>query len=52
MNTDELVQEVHVALQRAIENWGQLLIATKGSLKPEKSFFHLLDFAWTAKRGS
>jgi hypothetical protein len=27
------------------------LIATGGSLKPEKCFFHLLDFAWTQKGG-
>ncbi len=38
MDTNESVQEVHIALQRAIENWGQLLIATGGSLKPEKCF--------------
>ncbi len=47
MDTNEFVQEVHIALQQAIENWGQLLIATGGSLKLEKCFFHLLDFAWT-----
>jgi hypothetical protein len=46
---NESIQEVHIALQQAIENWGQLLIATGGSLKPEKCFFHLLDFVWTGK---
>jgi hypothetical protein len=51
MNTDESVQEVHAALQCAIENWGWLVITTRGSLKPEKCFFHLLDFAWMAKGG-
>jgi hypothetical protein len=51
MNTDKFVQEVHATLQRAIKNWGRLLIATGGSLKPEKCFFHLLDFAWTAMGG-
>ncbi len=51
MDTDETVQEVHKALQQAIENWGRLLIAMGGSLKPEKCFFHLLDFAWTQKGG-
>jgi hypothetical protein len=51
MEKDELVQEVHVALQRSIENWGKLLVATGGSLKPDKCFFHLLDFAWTKKGG-
>jgi hypothetical protein len=51
MNTDKLVHEFHVALQHAIKNWGRLLIATRGCLKPEKCFFHLLDFVWMAKRG-
>jgi hypothetical protein len=48
MERDELVQEVHVALQQSIDNWGKLLVTTGGSLKPDKCFFHLLDFA---KRG-
>jgi hypothetical protein len=51
MNTNELVHETHAALQHAIENWGRLLIATRGSLKPERCFFHLLDFVWMAKGG-
>ncbi len=51
MDTNESVQEVHIALQQAIENWGRLLIATGGSLKPEKCFFHLLDFARTQQGG-
>ncbi len=49
MDTNESIQEVHITLQQAIENWGQLLIATGGSLKPEKCFIHLLDFVWTQK---
>jgi hypothetical protein len=51
MEGDELVQEVHLALQQSIENWGKLLITMGGSLKPDKCFFHLLDFAWTKKGG-
>jgi hypothetical protein len=51
MDMNESIQEVHIALQQAIESWGWLLIATGGSLKPEKCFFHLLDFAWTQKGG-
>ncbi len=51
MDGDESVQEVCLALQQAIENWGKLLIATRGSLKPEKSFFHLMYFVWTQKGG-
>jgi hypothetical protein len=51
MERNELVQEVHVALQRSIENWGKLLVATGDSLKPDKCFFHLLDFCMDKKRG-
>ncbi len=49
MEGDESVQEVQLALQQSIENWGKLLITMGGSLKPDKCFFHLLDFAWTKK---
>ena len=51
MERNESVLDVHVALQRSIENWGKLLIATGGSLKPDKCFFHLMNFAWTKKGG-
>ena len=51
MDTVELIDEVHIAIQSAIVNWGKLLIATGGSLKPEKCFYHLIDFAWTRKGG-
>jgi hypothetical protein len=47
MDGDKTIFETHAALQRAIENWGKLLIATGGTLKPEKCFFHLIDFQWT-----
>lgn len=43
-----MVVEVHAAMQCAIDNWGNLLIATGGTLKPNKCFFHLNDFQeWT-----
>ncbi len=51
MDGDETVFEAHVALQRAIENWGKLLIAMGGTLKPEKCFIHLIDFQWTRQGG-
>jgi hypothetical protein len=51
MEGDESVQEVHMALQRSIENWGKLLIATGGMLKPDKCLFHLLDFCMDKKWG-
>ncbi len=51
MDAEESIVEVHAAIQRAIENWGRLLIATGGSFKPEKCFYHLIDFTWTQKGG-
>jgi hypothetical protein len=51
MDMEELIAEVHTATQRAIENWGCLLITTGGNLKPKKCFYHLIDFAWTQKEG-
>jgi hypothetical protein len=51
MDVEESIVEVHAAIQRAIENWGRLLIATGGTLKPDKCFYHLIDFAWRQKGG-
>ncbi len=51
MDVEEMIVEVHTAIQRAIENWGRLLIATGRTLKPYKCFYHLIDFAWTQKGG-
>jgi hypothetical protein len=51
MDREESIVDVHAAIQRAIVNWGRLLIATGGTLKPDKCFYHLIDFAWTRKGG-
>jgi hypothetical protein len=51
MDIEESIFEVKAAIQRAIENWGRLLIATGGTLKPEKCFYYLIDFAWSQKGG-
>jgi len=51
MEAEESIVDVHAAIQRAVANWGRLLIATGGTLKPDKCFYHLLDFAWTQKGG-
>ena len=51
MDAEKSIDEVHTAIQSAIENWGQLLIATGRSLNPEKCFYHLIDFTWTRKGG-
>ena len=39
MDGNETLVEVHTALQRTIDNWGKLLIATGGTLKPDTCFF-------------
>jgi hypothetical protein len=51
MDAEELIDKVHTAIQIAIANWGKLLIATGGSLKLEKCFYHLINFTWTRKGG-
>jgi hypothetical protein len=51
MDDDKTIFETHAALQCTIKNWGKLLIATGGTLKPEKCFFHLIDFQWTWQGG-
>ena len=51
MDGNETVVEVHAVLQPAIDNWGKLLIATGGTLKPDKCFFHLINFQWTRRGG-
>jgi hypothetical protein len=38
----------HERLQEAVINWGKLLIATGGALKPEKCSYYLISFKWKA----
>jgi hypothetical protein len=42
----EMTHEAHRALQDSIINWGKLLLATGGALKPAKCFFHVISFTW------
>jgi hypothetical protein len=44
MRTDKGITSAHSRLQDAIYNWGQLLIATGGALKPAKSSYYLMSF--------
>jgi hypothetical protein len=44
MTKIEAVTEAHEALQRSIHNWGRILIAMGGALKPAKCFYHLISF--------
>ena len=48
MRMVQLVVEAHQCLQEAVINWGKLLLATGGALKPEKCSFYLLSFKWKA----
>jgi hypothetical protein len=46
MDADESALEAHQQLQDSVLSWGNLLIATGGSLKPSKCFYHLISFQW------
>ncbi len=46
MDKDQGKDEAFYRLQEAITNWGKLLIASGGPLKPVKCFFHLISFKW------
>jgi hypothetical protein len=46
LNKMELIRESHKALQDSILNWGRLLLATGGALKPAKCFYHMISFLW------
>jgi hypothetical protein len=47
MNKSETREDTHRALQESIINWGNLLNATGGALKPPKCFYHIISFSWT-----
>ena len=44
----ETILEAHSQLQESVINWGRLLIATGGALKPSKCSFYLISFKWKA----
>ncbi len=46
MDAEESVLEAHEQLQESVLSWDNLLIATGGSLKPAKCFYHLISFTW------
>jgi len=47
MNTMESALDAHVAMQYSILNWDKLHIATGGTLKPDRCFYHLISFSWS-----
>ena len=46
MTKQQTIMEVHEDFQGSLMNWGKLLLATGGALKPAKCFYHLISFAW------
>ena len=46
MRTIETTLEAHIKLQESVINWGKLLIATGGALKPAKCSYYLISFKW------
>jgi hypothetical protein len=50
MCTVKNVEDAHANYQESIRNWGCLLIATGGALKPIKCFYHLISFSWKTDR--
>ena len=46
---EEDVDDVHLAMQESIKNWGELLIASGGRLNPDKCFAYLISYWWTAQ---
>ncbi len=46
MVNDESALQTFDHIQASVHSWGRLLIATGGSYKPEKCFYHLLSFQW------
>ena len=46
MEENEQADETLFNLQESITNWGKLLLATGGALKPSKCFYYLISFEW------
>jgi hypothetical protein len=44
----ETILEAHSWLQDSVINWGRLLIATGGALKPSNCSYYLKSFKWKA----
>ena len=49
MDQDQTAAEAHEDLQASFNSWGKLLIASGGSLKPEKCFLYLISFVWNSR---
>jgi hypothetical protein len=47
MTCDDDVFTTFQKMQESVLNWGKLLIASGGSYKPPKCFYHLISFSWS-----
>ena len=47
MSADDSMFVTFEKMQESVLNWGRLLIATGGSYKPSKCFYHLISFPWS-----
>ena len=47
MTCDDSVYLTFEKMQESVMNWGRLLIASGGSYKPPKCFYHLIAFQWS-----
>ena len=46
LSASETITDAHEAMQSGVTDWGNLLIATGGALKPDKCFHTLIGFEW------
>ncbi len=46
MRQNKTAEEAHERVQESITNWGCLLIAKGGALKPTNCFYQLISFSW------
>jgi hypothetical protein len=46
LTKNELVDEVHTAIQARVNSWGNLFIATVRALQPSKCFYSIISFDW------
>ena len=44
----QTAEEAHEDLRASVNSWDKLLIASGGSLKPEKCFLYLISFVWNS----
>jgi len=46
MRNNQTREEAHTQFQASIDNWGKLLLATGGALKPAKCSHYFISFEW------